>query len=157
VAGRGPAARGCWSRRVCGHLADRTALTDARLQPQAERELKGTPITKAQLAAQPGKTQQLRYTGSYGATSFVVNAPEGDPATVYAHHSIWPRKVDIRIHKVCACVNKHRESLTTDMHQFTHAHIHACRELQRARQTARQPDTQALDYTHTHTHTHTHT
>jgi len=63
-------------------------------QPQAQRELKGTPLDKAQLAAQPGKTQQLRYTGSYGDTSFVVNAPEGDPATVYAHHSIWPRKVD---------------------------------------------------------------
>ena len=41
-----------------------------------------------------GKMQQLRYTGSYGDTSYVVNAPEGDPATVYAHHSIWPRKVD---------------------------------------------------------------
>jgi len=42
----------------------------------------------------PVRTQQLRYTGSYADTSFVVKAPEGDPATVYAHHSIWPRKVD---------------------------------------------------------------
>ena len=51
-------------------------------------------MSQAQLDVQPGQTQQLRYTGSYGDTSYVVNAPEGDPATVYAHHSIWPRKVD---------------------------------------------------------------
>jgi len=62
-----------------------TAATEA----EARKELKGTPLS--QLGA---PTQQLRYTGSYGDTSYVVKAPEGDPATVYAHNSIWPRKVD---------------------------------------------------------------
>ena len=72
-----------------------TGLTER----EARRRLKGTPIAEAQeLSARlPGKTQQLRYTGSYADTSYVVNAPEGDPATVYAHNSIWPRKVDPKI------------------------------------------------------------
>ena len=72
-----------------------TGLTER----EARRRIKGTPIAEAQeLSARlPGKTQQLRYTGSYADTSYVVNAPEGDPATVYAHNSIWPRKVDPKI------------------------------------------------------------
>jgi len=69
-------------------------LVTVHSEREARRELKGAPLATAKLAAQPGKTQQLRYTGSYGDTSYVTNAPQGDPATVYAHHSIWPRKVD---------------------------------------------------------------
>ena len=64
----------------CGECA----LTKPEMQ--ARQELKGMPMAKAVLEGQSGRTQQLRYTGSYGDTSFVVNAPEGDPATVYAHH-----------------------------------------------------------------------
>ncbi|EKX50599.1 hypothetical protein GUITHDRAFT_161834 [Guillardia theta CCMP2712] len=61
-------------------------LVTAKSEEEAREELKGTSI--------PAATQQLRYTGSYADTSYVVNAPAGDPATVYAHHSIWPAKVD---------------------------------------------------------------
>ena len=62
-----------------------TAATEA----EARQELQGTALPK--LGA---PTQQLRFTGSYGDTAYVVKAPQGDPATVYAHNSIWPSKVD---------------------------------------------------------------
>ena len=62
-----------------------TAATEA----EARQELQGTAVPK--LGA---PTQQLRFTGSYGDTAYVVKAPQGDPATVYAHNSIWPSKVD---------------------------------------------------------------
>jgi hypothetical protein len=70
----------------------------------------------------------------------VVNAPEGDPATVYAHHSIWPRKVDIRMYIVCAHVNNHEHfddrCINSRMHTYMHAESY--NELNR------HTDTQAL-------------
>ena len=50
--------------------------------------LKGTGLPQSKSSG--GKLQQLQYTGRYADTSYVVNAPEGDPATVVAHNSIWP-------------------------------------------------------------------
>jgi len=43
------------------------------------------------------RTQSLRYTGKYADTSYVINAPQGDPATVFAHNSIWPSKVNSKM------------------------------------------------------------
>eukprot|EP00960_Hanusia_phi_P053346 762021-Hanusia_phi.AAC.1 len=74
-------------RRARAHrISKGEPLVTARSEEEAREEIKGRAI--------PAATQQLRYTGSYADTSYVVNAPAGDPATVYAHHSIWPAKVD---------------------------------------------------------------
>lgn len=40
-----------------------------------------------------GTPHECRALRRYADTSYVVNAPEGDPATVYAHNSIWPSLV----------------------------------------------------------------
>mmetsp|Transcript_43196 Transcript_43196/g.86675 ORF Transcript_43196/g.86675 Transcript_43196/m.86675 type:complete len:319 (-) Transcript_43196:125-1081(-) len=69
-------------------------LVSTETEEVARETLKGTPLGKARLTTGGGKTQQLRFTGSYGDTSYTVNAPAGDPATVFAHNSVWPAKVD---------------------------------------------------------------
>mmetsp|Transcript_18147 Transcript_18147/g.43743 ORF Transcript_18147/g.43743 Transcript_18147/m.43743 type:complete len:315 (+) Transcript_18147:115-1059(+) len=71
---------------------DGQPLVTAETEDVARETLQGTPLSKARLMG--SKTQQLRFTGSYGDTSYTVNAPSGDPATVFAHHSVWPAKVD---------------------------------------------------------------
>lgn len=75
-----------------GHDGDQPLVTDKTVR-QAMATIKGRNIKGMATAADRGKLQQLRYTGRYADTSYVVNAPEGDPATVTAHNSIWPSVV----------------------------------------------------------------
>ena len=75
-----------------GHDGDKPLVTDKTVR-QAMATIKGRNIRGMATAADKGKLQQLRYTGRYADTSYVVNAPEGDPATVTAHNSIWPSVV----------------------------------------------------------------
>ncbi len=92
-------------------------LVSAESRKLARQTLIGAPIPMHM--AKTARTQSLRYTGrsaldnqllvnhaaiyilnkpalhagKYADTSYVINAPQGDPATVYAHNSIWPSKV----------------------------------------------------------------
>eukprot|EP00293_Proteomonas_sulcata_P010388 CAMPEP_0184292462 /NCGR_PEP_ID=MMETSP1049-20130417/4241_1 /TAXON_ID=77928 /ORGANISM="Proteomonas sulcata, Strain CCMP704" /LENGTH=308 /DNA_ID=CAMNT_0026600247 /DNA_START=37 /DNA_END=963 /DNA_ORIENTATION=- len=78
------------SRRSSHINGQNEPMVSAKTEQEAHEQLKGTPL--AELS--PLHTQKLRYTGSYGDTSYVVQGSEGDPATVYAHNSIWPGHVD---------------------------------------------------------------
>lgn len=75
------------SEGVAARAGGNEPLVTVKTVQEALSTIKGNGIRGI---SAKGTLQQLRYTGRYADTSYVVNAPEGDPATVVAHNSIWP-------------------------------------------------------------------